>query len=206
MDDTILERIERIYAAIGAIEECDPQKLKARLIRGDKVMGFVQDFREGLSDHDLSNQAYTLIHNIANLADHLRKWASEHSQDKTKVDKTLDSSVELQIIKDLSNNDKHGYPPRDGGRSGKRPQLKGIDRVMRLQTQARAGSMIAMTIGRDGVPIFLGDGAAKAIVTGDIVDGGKNRIGDLYEIANIAVGRWEKLLAEFGLPCTNDAR
>lgn len=199
MDDAILQRIRRIYAAIGSIEEDDPQKLKATVIQTDKIKAVFQDFRGGFSDDDLSNQAHSVIHNIANLRDHLRRWASHNDQDKNKVDKAVDNCPELQIIKDLSNNDKHGYPPRDGGHSGKCPQLIEINRVMRLQTQAKNGSMIAMTVGAGGVPTFIGDGTAKAVVTGDVVDNDGNRIGDLYGIANKAVEAWESLLVDYGL-------
>ncbi len=199
MDNVILQRISRIYAAIGVIEESDPNKLKATVIQTDKITYVFQDFRGGFSDDDLSNQAHTVIHNIANLRDHLRKWAKRNSKDKTKVDQTVNNCLELQIIMDLSNNDKHGFPLRDGGHSKKCPQLIEINRVMRMQTQAKEDSMIGMTVGVDGVPRFMGDGIAKAVVTADVVDNKNNRIGDLYGIANTAIEAWEKLLAEFGL-------
>ena len=80
MDDAIRQRISRIYAAIGAIEEADPHKLKATVIETDKMKAVFQDFRGGFSDDELSNQAHTVIHNIANLRDHLlvdgwTKWS-----------------------------------------------------------------------------------------------------------------------------------
>lgn len=199
MDDSIRQRINRIYAAIGAIEESDPQKLKATVIKTEEVISVFQNFRGGYSDDELSNQAHTVVHNIANLRDNLRRWAANNGQDTSKVDTAVDNSLELQVILDLSNNDKHGYPPRNGGHSKKSPQLIEINRVMRLQTQARKSSMVAMTLGADGVPRFLGDGTAKAVVTGDVVDNNKGRIGDLYEIAIKAVEAWERLLAELRL-------
>lgn len=199
MDDAILQRINRIYAAISSIEEDDPHKLKATIIQTEKINAVFHDFRGGFSDDDLANQAHSVIHNIANLSDHLRRWAAHHDQEKKKVEQAIDNCVELQIITDLSNNDKHGYPPRDGGHSKQCPQLIGINRVMRLQTQAQKGSKIGMTIGAGGVPKFVGDGTAKAVVTGDVVDNDGNRIGDLYDIVNKAIIAWETLLADFGL-------
>ncbi len=199
MDDAILQRISRIYAAIGDIEEDDPNKLRATVVQTDKMKVVLQDFREGFSDDELTNYAHTVIHNIANLRDHLSRWAAHNGHDKTKVDKIVDNSLNLQIIIDLSNNDKHGYPPRKRGHSGKCPQLVNINRVMQLKTQAKRGSTIGMTLGAGGVPRFFGDGTAKAIITGDVVDNDNNRIGDLHEIATKAVEAWEQLLADFGL-------
>jgi len=128
----------------------------------------------------------------------LRQWAKDNEHDKTKVDQTFKNSLELQIIKDLSNNDKHPYPPRYSY-SGKYPQLININRVMQLKIQAKKGSTIGMTLGADGVPKIVGDGTAKAVITGDVVDNDNNRIGDLHEIATKAIEAWEQLLAYFGL-------
>ena len=199
MDNDISQRINRIYAAIGAVEESDPKKLRAAIVETDKIKAVDQDFRSGLSDEELSNQAYLLIYNIANLGDHLLQWAAQNGHDKNKVHEALDRSFELQIIKDLSNRDKHGYAPRNGGNSGRSPRLTEINRVMRLQTQAKEGSMIMMTIGPGGIPEFIGDGSARAVVTGQIVDNSDNLIGDLYDFVTKAVEVWEKVLVDFGL-------
>lgn len=195
MTAELLERIRRIYSAIEALEETDLNKLKATVIATDKTKGVIQDFRGGLTHEQLSNTAHTLIHNIANLRDHLKKWAARNGKDKKKVDEAFAQSLELQIIKDLSNNDKHGYPPRHGGLSGKFPQLVNINRLMQLTTQAKKGSTIGMTLGPGGVPKSFGNGTAKVILTGDVVDNKNNRIGDLHQIATKAVEAWEQLLA-----------
>ncbi len=199
MDDSILQRISRIYAAVGAIEETSPQNLKAKVLQTDKLIAVVQDFRGGQSDGQLSNQAHSVIHNIANLRDHLRKWAVQAGRSSAAVDSTIDRCFELQIIRDLSNNDKHGYPPRNGGASKRLPQLVEINRVLRLQLQANQSSAIGMTMGAGGMPRFHGDGVAKAVVTGEVQDEGGNAIGDLYEITLKALSAWEVLLADFGL-------
>jgi hypothetical protein len=199
MDDAILQRVSRIYAAIGAIEEIDPKKLRATVVETETMKAVFQDFRGGLSDAELSNQAQSAIGNIANLRDHLRRWAVQNGHDKGKVDRAFEGSFELQVIQDLSNNDKHGYPPRSGSHSGKSPHLTEIHRVMRLQTQAKEGSAITMAIGPGGVPEFIGDGSAKAVVTGQIVDNSGNHVADLYEVATKAVEVWERLLVDLGL-------
>ena len=59
--------------------------------------------------------------------------------------------------------------------------------------------MIAVRMGADGVLRFIGDGTAKAVVTAVVVDNEKNRIGDLYDIADNAVRAWEGLMADFAL-------
>ena len=87
MDPDLLQRIRRIYSAIRTAEESDPNKLKAIIISTDRIVGVHQDFRGGLSTDELSNIAHSMIHNIANLRDHLRKWAHHNGKDKENVNK-----------------------------------------------------------------------------------------------------------------------
>lgn len=196
--EELLQRIHRIYSSIKAVEETDPNKLKATAITTGKCIVFFQDFRGGLNDAELSNLAHMLISNIANLHDHLRKWAVKNGKDKEKVNEAFNQSLELQIIQDLSDNDKHGYPSRNGGYSKIYPQLVNINRVMQLKPQAKKGSSAGMILGAGGALKFFGDGTAKVIITGDVVDNKNNRIGDLYKIATKAVEAWEQLLTDFG--------
>lgn len=196
MNTELQQRIRRIYSSIGAVEETDPNKLKATLIVTDEFTEVFQDFRGDRTNEELSNLAHMLIHNIANFHNHLKKWAAKNEKNKKKVDEALVHSPELQIIKDLSDNDKHGYPPRNGGQSGKSPKLVGINHVMQLKTQAKKGSTIGMTLGADGTPKVFGDGTAKAIITGDVVDNENKHIGDLHTIATKAVEAWEQLLTK----------
>ena len=199
MNTELSQRIHRIYSSIKAIEETDPNKLKATVTTTDKYIDVFQDFRGGLNDVELSNLAHMLIYNIANLRGHLIKWAVQ--KDKEKINEAFAQSMELRIIQDLSDNDKHGYPSRNGGYSKIYPQLVNINRVMQLKTQAKKGSIIGITSGACDVPKFFGDGTAKAIITGDVIDNKNNRIGDLHEIATKAVEVWEQLLT--GLGCRN---
>ena len=149
--DELLTRIRRIYASINALREFDMGKLPAKVIQNDRVVGVLQDFSGGLSEEDIANLAFVVIHNIANLQDHLRQWAARNGKDKTEVDATFNASQYLQLIHDLSNNDKHGYPPHGGGRSGLAPMLINLRRQMQLTTKAQPGSSVVMTLGPGGV-------------------------------------------------------
>ena len=200
----LLTRLRRVYASVDALQEFDMGKLPAKVVQNDRGVVVFQNFSGGLSKEDLANMAYMVIHNIANLQDHLRRWAAKNGKDKTKVKAVFNASSDLCLIKDLSNNDKHGYPPHDGGHSGLTPKLNDVSRVMQLTTKAEAGSSVAMTLGPGGVPKISGSGTACAMVTGDIVDKNENSIGDLFEIGRDAVKAWETLLVDFGVLPSGD--
>lgn len=78
MDDELIMRTSRIYAAIHAVEEMDLSKLKGQVVETDKFAGAWNDFSGGLSEAEMSNLAHSLIHNIANLPNHLRKWVGRN--------------------------------------------------------------------------------------------------------------------------------
>jgi len=198
MDSELIARIQRIYAALGAVEETNLEKLKATVIDTPTVVGIDFDPQGEFTEADLSNFAYSLIHNIATLRDHVRIWAAHNGQDKEKVNETMNSSLALLIVGDLSNYDKHGtLRPGDKGLSGKFPRLVEIRRVLELTAQA--GSGVAMTFATDGTPRIAGSGSARAVITGDIVDKNNYILGDFLEIANEAMEAWEQLLTEFGI-------
>jgi hypothetical protein len=198
-NDDLISRVRRVYAAVGAVEEKDVTKFLPQPINDAHRVGFYQDWSGGLSGEEIENIAHSLIHNIANLRDHLRKWAAANGRDKSQVDTVFKNSLALQVIKDLSNNDKHGYPPRNGGHSGRAPRIVRIRRMMRLKTQAREGSFVGLSFTAQGVPAVSGDGAAKVIISGDVVDRDDNYLGEFYDMALEAVKAWETLLQDFGL-------
>ncbi|MEX0702108.1 MAG: hypothetical protein WD069_08425 [Planctomycetales bacterium] len=197
--DELLNRLHRIYSAVGATTVFDMAKLPGKVFRGEKIVGVFQDFSGGLTEHDITNAAQSVIHNIASLHDHLKKWARANGKDASKVDIACSNSLHLQIVRDLWDQDKHGGDRRDGGFSQRSPRLGEIRSQMTLTTQPKAGSWVTMTLGPKGEPVIHGDGSAKAIITAEVVDKDGQALGDLFEIGERCVQVWESLLVEFGL-------
>jgi len=198
MSDQVESRLRRIYAAINATKEFDMARLPARVFRSEKAVGVFQNFAGDMTEPEMANAAHSVIHNIANLHDHLKRWVATGGSDKAIIDRAFDSSIDLRIIKDLSNNDKHGYPPRDRGHSGRSPKLTNIRGQMRL-TAKGGGGWVTMMLGSGGVPKISGDGTAVAVITGDVVDEDGSMIGDLFEIEVHATAAWEFLLKDLGI-------
>ena len=198
-DDALTHRVRRMYSAVKATIEEDMARLPGRVEESAKRFAVTQDFSGYLTTEDMSNLAHMLIYNIANLEESLRKWARENGKDESLVRKTLADSFELKVIKDLSNYDRHPYPERQGGFSGRAPKLINARRILRLTTGAKKGSSVRMTLGPDGRPIITGEGSGAAILTGDVVDDKGDIIGDFDRIATKAVDDWTGLLSAYGL-------
>jgi len=198
-DDLLRNKIRRIYAALDACEERDMSKLPARVIESPGRITLKQDFSGGASPEELENDAHTLIHNIANIEDVLLMWAKKNGHERTTVLGFRRGSEHLQVLKDLSNADKHGWPPWNDGHSGLAPRLTGVHREMILRTQPKGGSTICITQSSNGSLMPLGDGEGLVVTTADIIDRDGRQIGSLHEFCVAAIEVWESALAHFGI-------
>lgn len=180
MLDDINIRIKRIYSAIDALEETDFDSFEPTVIRDGNSIRIGQNFRGDLSEEELSNLAHSMIHNIANLYHNLKKWAAQNHVKVSEVDKVFNSSHEIKIIQDLSNNDKHGYPPRNGGHSGISPKIEKFTRGFQLTSVSQEG------FDSSGKPKMVGKGMA-VVISGEISDAKGQIIGNLHLIAKKAL-------------------
>ena len=199
-NDEVLDRLHRIYAALNETVEGDLSKFPPKVVSDEHGFAMYQDFLGGLNPAQLSNLAHSVIHNIANLYDHLRRWMDRNSQDPKLVDQIVSRSTSLQLIRDLSNNDKHGYPPRNGGYSGKAPKLVEVNRVLKLTTGIAAGASIMVVFTPQGPKqTASGGGGSSVVVTGTVVDANGGVLGDLHDIEHNALRAWEQELRTLGI-------
>jgi len=199
VNDDLVSRVQRLYTAIEAVEETDISKFIPKIIKDGKRVGFFQDWSNERSNADLNNNAHMLIYNIANLKDLLKKWAVRNGKEKAMVDDVFKGSQALKIIKDLSNNDRHGYDSKKRGNSGKSPRLGKITSCMEMATKPEKGSFVSLTFNRQGIPQIAGSGTAKVVITSDILGRDGNKIGDLHKTCLEAVKIWESILSDFGV-------
>lgn len=181
--DPIYTRLRRVYAAIDAVAESDLSKFPPIPL----PHGVFQDFNGGLTQAELDNRAYSVIHNIADFPETMHRWAQENGHERETVEQGLNASMPLQVIRDLSNRDKHPHPPRDGGRSGLSPKLQSVHGVLRMTTLGEKGSSVAMILTSAGPKQVGGSGSSQIVITGDVIAENGEPIGDLYELETQAV-------------------
>lgn len=200
MDSEIEARIARLHAAIGRVVERDFSRLPARIIKKPGSIAVVQDFSGGASEAQLSDALHSLIGNVAGFPDHLTHWGRTHAVSADSIYNFFKASSDFCIVRDLWNNDKHGYPPTKGdGWSKKAPRLLSARRVMQLKTGAHAGSTSYMTMGKDGAPKIGGDGDTHTTLTGEVVDKLGNGLGEAHEFIERSIRLCEAALRQFGV-------
>lgn len=193
--DEIRERLRRLYVAIGETTEHDLSKVPAVVSETDEATFFVQDFSGDLIPEKMSNLAHSAISLIAHLPDHLRRLARKIQHDPADVDRVIESCPAAVLLIDLANREKHG-PPRDGGRSGRAPELRYIKRRLRLSGGPTPGGGVQVQFTPAG-PQVSGSGSAAVILTGDVMAADGTRFGDLHATLHEALEAWEKLVRDW---------
>ena len=171
MDAELLTRIRRMNVAIDRVEESDVQNIPAEIYSNDKRTVIVQDFSGGMSEVEISETLHGLIANVASFHDHLQKWGDLHGVSRDAIHNFLKDSYDFCVVRDLWNNDKHGYPPRADGWSKVAPKLTKAFAVCELKT-GTGPSSATMMLGREGKPNVNTKGGAsvRAVLTGEIID------------------------------------
>ena len=199
MDQEVFARLQRIYAVIGATIEKDLSQFRPTARHEGKGVVVHFDFRGTLSDEQISNIAHIAIHNVANLGNHLRKWAARVGKDPQIVENAINESFPLRVVIDLSNNDKHGYPPRDGGRSRKAPKLVDLCRLLNVSAGPEPGSQSSVVFSLGGPTHIQAEGSASVIVSGRVVGQDGEFIGNLEDFLLAATAAWDDVLSKFGI-------
>lgn len=199
MSSDLMGRIARIYAAIGEAATTDPSEFTpvTRRIEGNLYETSVR-FDGGMSNEQMQNAVYSAIHNVANLRDHLKKWARQNGKSTDVVDQAVEGSLKLKVIIDLSNRDKHGGPPRDGGLSGMSPDLVRFHRGLTAIHQGANVTAATIDYFGEAPQVQFGEGAA-VVTSADVIDASGMVIGDAMAFLEAGALKWELALAEYGV-------
>ena len=194
---SLIQKIQRLRAAVGAAEDRDLSKYAPKLVAVAEGYQARQDFSGGLTEPAIHNLAAGVIRSISDLYDNLRKWAAAYGRDKDDVDAAVNQCAELALVMDLANFDKHGGHDRDGGWSGKSPELRNVKRVLQVTGTAASVPFGLRRAAHGGLEPFGGDGG-KVVVSGDVVTNDAKLL-DLQYVLLKAIQAWETLFQQFGL-------
>jgi hypothetical protein len=192
----LIAKVERLRASIGAAEDRDLSKVKATVTQTVNSVSVQHDFSGGLTQAQIDNMAWGVIRAIADLKDHLNRWAAANGHPRDAGDVAVQSCLELALVVDLANFDKHGAHDRNGGQSNLLPEVKNLRRGLRITTAARPGALAGLQLLPTGEIKTVGDAAVT--ILGDVC----LRDGRKLEIVGVqlrAVEAWEKAFGQFGL-------
>ena len=191
----ITNRLNRTLTSLNARFDNDIRKnTKVELIETDGGIGTRTTFGDSDENTNL-NAIMIILHNLANIKDNLIKTlitkGKTEKQAKKIVEDEINSSLHLQVLIDLVNQEKHGYPLTKFIRSNKNPLIKNPAQSLSLG-DGREGSVTEINIAQDGHLIIHGD-PPKIILTADIYDDNNVLLFNLNALVDTCYSKWELL-------------
>lgn len=196
MTNTLDRKIQKIHAALGVMvsDHLTTANVKPQITKTDTGFLFEMNFNQAASEIELENAATLLITNIASIKDHFKVWC-ENNNVPFKGDELINHNLDVAIIHDLWNIDKHAKLRQP--RSGFLPILQELHRGMTLSAQSTVDIPVNFS-GQDSE--VTTDGSFQFIITGQVVDENGEIRGDFTDICTKAIDSWLDLLKSSGVP------
>ena len=194
-------RLRSIYKALGQTASVPAERFAPTFVRTPRMSFLEQNFRGGMTDEDIHKVFEDLLYNIAHVADPMRRVLRERGKPTGSVMEAIHKSRDLGLCVDLANWYKHGRDHHGRTESGHHPTIKNVDRVCRIQAEAKAGAVAGITYGWEGGRPRLRSlgGTNEVVFEGDVVEHDGTKLGDVMDIASKAVVAWERLLRELSI-------
>lgn len=191
MDLNTLElRFERIHASINSRIDDDFKRHVKIEFSGKSVSAQLP----GKDDEfTVANQVLSILHHLATLKDHLKNSLEKNGYNKQIVEEIINSSIHLQVLIDLVNADKHGYPVRSS-RSNKNPVIKNINQGV---INNNYNKPIVMSISPKGELNMLEGVPPSVILTAGIFDGAGGFLFDFDSLVETCFFQWESIAKEY---------
>ena len=186
----VQERLRKIYSSIG--EQYSYGHGALELTHSEQADNQISiSFLNPNDEPIVVNRINSIISNLANIKDCLKKKLKDRGDDSQIIEDEVNSSLYLQLILDLSNQEKHGYPLTETRRSKKDPLIKNVGRALSPSNKP------------DNIRYELSDGSAMmnvmVIITADVTDSKGNLLCRLDELIGNAQKAWEQIIKKYNI-------
>lgn len=189
----LTRRINRVYISIGELTLPDYQRNISWDPDPDEFdISFVLE-----NDPRDEVRVTNVIGAIADLKDNLKKKMTHLGLDNRLVEQEIDGSMELQLITDLDNATKHGYPLTRPERSQRSPTIGDVTSSVVIALNGPGGGISFDLETRESIISGGADGSVEIVA--DIIDGSKQFICTLDDMVNVAMDKWESFIRLHGL-------
>lgn len=186
-------RLERVYSSVNA--RIDSMVMDNVNLTHEKTISWwviSLTFDYGNNESDNLNKILMIVHNLANLKDHLKSQLKLKGKSDKNIENEINKSDFLKIILDLSNQDKHGYPLTKTRRSEKDPKILNIEKWFGIVPWESSAEFIFSPFGW-GMQNING----AIYITADIVDLAGVHLYSLDTLIVWALADWEWIIKTY---------
>jgi len=138
-----------------------------------------------------------ILHNIATIRDLMKNKMERTGQNKRLIENEINKCFHLQILIDIDNQLKHGYPLTINPRTKKNPIMKNFRQSMSVSSGTSPGARSFFCISLDGKVETKGD--VSIIVNCDIFDDKGNNLFTLDEMINNSIEKIMGIIGKYAL-------
>lgn len=195
MDFNDIEK--RIIRLNAAISKATDKNIKNHIGMNQENGWVIYSF-DGKNDQiTTENQIILIIGGLADLKDNLKKYIKLQKGDDSVVEDRINQSLHLQLVIDIANSQKHGYPLTKPERSGKSPKITGIRSVLSAKsTKENPVTSFKFDPFKGTVET---EGNVKIRISGSVEDAKGKQIMQIYELIEGALSQWEDLIKELNI-------
>jgi hypothetical protein len=189
-------RLRRLYSSLDQqYEDNVLQHMQTKVEKSeDGKFTITVDFNAKYDEVETLNKVIGIISGLANLKDHLKTRLRSKGGNTNDIETEIDQDLSLQLIIDLYNQEKHGYPLTKHKRSGKDPRIIDLSKAI----TSRPG-VIATAFIRDPITGACVTDNMAIIISGKVVDMQGNTLYSLSGLINKCIDSWEKIIIKYNL-------
>ena len=193
--DDIDSRLKRLHLSVNQRFETNVfEHTQSKQTNDGKLFTVTISFDAKHDENETINRINTIISNLANLKDHLKTKLKQQGGDESDIENEINQSLPLQLVLDLHNQEKHGYPLTKIRRSQKDPKIINVSKGISSRPGMRATKFI-----RDRATGAGHTDNMAVVITGEVVDGQGNLLYGLNDLIDKALSAWEVIMAKFNL-------
>lgn len=184
--------LKRIYASVNSMKKYGGEVLSGiHTETTEKSEGrFMLTISFG-REEGARNQIQNVISNLANLKDILKTQMETRGKNKNLIEDEIEKSLTLQLVLDLSNQEKHGYPLTKTRRTKKDPIISNLQ--IGISPSDRPDNITyAASNGTKALNVMIS-------INADVIDSSGIKICTLDQLIDQAVNDWEEIINNFNL-------
>lgn len=189
-------RLKRLYLSIDQQYEdnfLDHMQIRTEN-KEDGQFKLVLDFNANNNESETTNKINSIVSNLANLKDHLINKLELKGGNAQDIENEINLSLPLQLILDLNNQEKHGYPLSKIRRSMKDPKIIDIKKAASSKPGTRSSEFVIDPITGAGHTNNM-----VVVITARVVDGQNNFLYYLGDLIKKSLLSWEEIIIKFSL-------
>ena len=147
--------------------------------------------KAGNDDYETTiNKIFIILYNLLSLKDNSKNCLKNKGINPQIIEDEINNSIHLQVLIDIVNQEKHGYPLKRSNRSNKNPLIKYASQSIAVRSSPESNSSAAIFYNENGLNIV---GDSKMELSAMIFDDKNNFLFMFDELVDTCFEKFEQI-------------